>query len=198
MHPHGCYNGLDNLTLNVRNMFFCAEEETWTTIDTMNTRAASGAARANPEAGPALTALLPARVGAVPPQGDPIPTARKAAGLLPRGIRKKATSAAARRQRAARLPPGSPAMSAVHHPAGAARPQDNMAQASVAVLRLSGQVRPAPAGLRLLPVPAAAGDTAPPAVLPAALPARRERRKRNGAIAFAFSQGRSLYFQSRS
>jgi len=174
-------------------MLFCAEEETWTTIDTTNTRAASGAARANPEAGPALTALLPARVGAVPPQGDPIPTARKAAGLLPRGIRMKAMSAAARRQDAARLPPDNPAMSAARHPAGAARPLDNMAQASAAVLRLAGQVRPAQAGLRLLPVPAAAGDTTPPAVLPV----HQERRKRSGVIAFAFSQGRSLYFQSR-
>ena len=197
MHPHGCYNGLDLLTLNVRIMLFCAEEETWTTIDTTNTRAASGAARANPEAGPALTVLLPARVGAVPPQGDPIPTARKAAGLLPRGIHMKATSAAARRQGAARLPPANPAMSAARHPAGAARPLVNMAQASAAVLRLAGRVRPALAGLRLLPVPAAAGDTAPPAVTPAALPVHRERKKRNGVIAFAFNQGRFLYFQSR-
>ena len=197
MHPHGCYNGLDLLTLNVRNMLFCVEEETWTTIDTTNTRAASGAARANPEAGPALTVLLPARVGAVPPQGDPIPTARKAAGLLLRGIHMKITSAAARRQGAARLTPDNPAMNAARHPAGAARPLVNMAQASAAVLRLAGRVRPALAGLRLLPVPAAAGDTAPPAVTPAALPVHRERKKRNGVIAFAFNQGRFLYFQSR-
>ena len=179
-------------------MLFCAEEETWTTIDTTNTRAASGAARANPEAGPALTARLPARVGAVPPQGDPIPTVRKAAGLLPRGIRMKATSAAARRQGAARLPPGKPTMSAARLPAGAARPLVNMAQASAAVLPQTGRAHPAAADLRLLPAPVAAGDTAPPADLPVVvLPAPRERRKRNDVIAFAFSQGRSLYFQSR-
>ena len=55
----------------------------WTTIDTKITRAASGAARANPEVGLAPVAHLPARGGAVPPPGVVMIAAHKAdAGLI--------------------------------------------------------------------------------------------------------------------
>jgi hypothetical protein len=193
----------------------CEEEETWTTIDTTDTRIAREPAQANPEAGLAPAVHPPARDGVVPPQDDPIrKAARQAAAVLPRRGNTAVMSAA-------RLLPAEAAphrgnlavtIAAQHLPAEAALRKDNMADTSAVRLLLAeaalrrgslaamsavplpaGVALPARAGLRLPPVPAEAEDTVPPA----APPAHPKSARKSVVTVSAFNQEPFSFFRLR-
>ena len=177
-----------------------AEEEAWTTIVTTNTRTAKDPAQANPEAGQALVALLPARDGADPPPNDPIDKAAHKATVARHIKGNPADTSAAQHLPAALRKDNTAAMSApVHRQAEAALRRDSMAAMSAALL-LPEAALPAPHGLRPLPVqlglrrplvPAGAGDIAPPVVLPT----DPRNGRRNAVIASAYSRERSSFFR---
>lgn len=174
----------------------------------------SEAAPASPAAGQAPAAHHPARGGAAPLPGEPIRTVhrtrdrahraarmtamndphRAAEAHLP--IRADITTAAHRRAEARRLP-----AEALRLRAEAVRQRDSIRVMSAAAQRNpdrahraaahTAQAVPAPR-----PVPAAAGDTVPPAP-PVDHPAARARKRKNVVIASAFSRERSSFFPSR-
>jgi len=180
------------------------EEPAWTTTVIPNTPAANAAAQTNPEAGLVPAARLPAQGGAAPLPDETIMTTRNLRVLHPREIPMTDTSAP---HRAAEThPPDKAAMTVVrlHNEAacllsGAARPPVNTADMNAAVRPNPDRVRRA-ATLTALraparpSVPAAAGDTVPPA-RPADLPAARARKRRSAAC--GFSRARSLSSPSR-
>ena len=180
------------------------EEPAWTMTDIPNTPAANAAAQTNPEAGLVPAARLPAQGGAAPLPDETIMMTRNLRVLHPREIPMTVTSDPLRATEthpldkavmtAARLPKG-----AARLLSAAARPPANTADTSAAVRPSPDRVRRA-ATLTALraparpPVPAAAGDTAPPARR-ADLPAARARKRRSAAC--GFSRARSLSSPSR-
>ena len=179
----------------------CEEEEAWTTIDTTNTRIAREHARTNPEAGLVPAAHLPVRDGAVPPRQDPTrKAARQAAAARPIKDSPAHMSAAVLRRReaarqtrnttamneavaAALLKVKLAAMNAAHRKTAAVPHKGNTAAMSATPLPAE-TVHLAPAGLRLPPAPAEAGDMD----LPAVPPAHPKSARRNAVIASAFNQ----------
>ena len=173
----------------------------------------SEAAPASPAAGQAPAEHHPARGGAAPLPGEPIRTAhrtrdqahraarttatkdprRAAEAHLP--IRADITTAAHRRAEALRLPAGARLLRAEAAPL-----RDNTKGMSAAAQRNPDRAHLAAHTAQAVqaphPVPAAAGDTVPPAP-PVDRPAARVRKGKNVVIASAFSRERSSFFPSR-
>lgn len=187
----------------------CVEEEAWTTIVTTNTRTVREPEQANPEAGLAPAGHPPARDGVVPPLQDRILKATRQAAAGPRIKGSTAGTSAARHLPATMLRKGNMAdTSAAQRPPAAAIPRGNIAAMNAAARRLveaalhkdniavmsaahlpAEAAPPLPAGLRPPPAPAGAGDTVPPA----AVPARQRNGRKNGVTASAFNREHFLF-----